>query len=308
MRIFAASDLHFEFHNDIEWLPPLPADNQFDVLVLAGDIGTSAYLGAALRRLRYKYPDKPIILVVGNHEHYGKNINRDVMARIDVPNVHFLENGRVDLQGYHFLGTTLWTGFDCLGEKNTKKAMKMAWKHIADFISIRTAELSETNGVHRFITAEQMAALYHRARAWLIEELQTVDPAKTIVVTHFPPAREYRHGQIAEDLISAYFQANCRDVIEQYQPALWIYGHNHFSDDRICGKTRVVSNQYGYPNESTGYRGDWVITVGEAGLKPDSELKIPSLQDMLAACNPNAPMSPESEAWINGAPVGEEKI
>ncbi|HQQ73716.1 MAG TPA: metallophosphoesterase [Pseudomonadales bacterium] len=298
MRIFAASDLHFEFHNAIDWLPPLPEADAFDVMVLAGDVGTSAYLGAALRRLRYKFPDKPIILVVGNHEHFGKNINRDVMSRIDVPDVHFLENGRVDLQGYHFLGTTLWTGFDCLGEKNTKKAMEMAWKHIADFISIRTAELSETNGVHRYITAEEMADLYQKARAWLIAELQTVDPEKTIVVTHFPPSREYRHGQIPEDLIGAYFQANCMDIIKQYQPALWIYGHNHFSNTHTCGKTKIVSNQYGYPSESTGYRGDLIINVSG----------IPSLGQMLADSDPTAPRSPESEAWINGSPAGKEKL
>jgi predicted phosphohydrolase len=296
MRIFAASDLHFEFHNDIDWLPPQPADDQFDVLVLAGDIGTSAYLGTALRRLRKRFPDKPIIFVAGNHEHYGKNINRDVMDGIKVPDVYFLENGRVDLMGHHFLGSNLWTGFDCLGEKLRADAMKLAWKHVADFIAIRTAELSESNGVPQFITAEYMAALYEKSRAWLIAELQTVDPTKTIVVTHFPPGREFRHKQIPESLMSAYFQANCRDVIEQFQPALWIYGHNHFSDDRMCGKTRVISNQYGYPSESTGYRGDLIIDVSNT----------PSLAEMLAACDPTAPMSVESDAWINGAPVGRE--
>jgi Icc-related predicted phosphoesterase len=261
MKIFAASDLHFEFHNNIEWLPPLPSADTFDVLVLAGDIGSGAFIGSALRRLRGQFPDKPIIFVAGNHEHYNKNIHRDLMARVDVPDVHYLENGRVDINGYHFLGSTLWSGFDVLGEESRVEAMKLARQCVADFIAIRTAELSETNGVPQFITAEQMTALYHQARAWLIAELQIVDSTKTIVVTHFPPAKEYRHKDIAEDLISAYFQANCRDLIEQYQPALWVYGHNHYSDFHTCGKTQVVSNQLGYPRENTGYRGDWIITV-----------------------------------------------
>ncbi len=39
MKIFLISDIHFEFHNNVDWLPPLPDVNQFDVLVLAGDIG-----------------------------------------------------------------------------------------------------------------------------------------------------------------------------------------------------------------------------------------------------------------------------
>jgi Icc-related predicted phosphoesterase len=298
MRVFAASDLHFEFHKDIEWLPPLPEAGAFDVLVLAGDIGAGAYLGSALRRLRYKYPDKPIIYVAGNHEHYNKNINRDIMARVDVPDVYFLENGRVDLMGYHFLGCTLWTGFDALGEDTTKEAMKLSWKHIADFIAIRTAELSESSGVPRFITAEYMAEIYQASRAWLIEELQKVDPEKTIVVTHFPPAREFRHGQIQEDPISGYFQANCLDIIEKYQPALWIYGHNHYSDYHTCGKTKIVSNQYGYPSESTGYRGDLIINLSNT----------PSLAEMLAACDPTTPMSKDLIEWMNDPPVGDELI
>lgn len=298
MRVFAASDLHFEFHNDIEWLPPLPEADAFDVMVLAGDIGAGAYLGSALRRLRYKYPDKPIVFVAGNHEHYNKNINRDIMARVDVPDVYFLENGRVDLMGYHFLGCTLWTGFDALGEDTTKEAMKLSWKHIADFISIRTAELSESGGVPKFITTEYMAELYQTSRAWLIAELQKVELTKTVVITHFPPAREFRHGQIPEDPISAYFQSNCADIIEKFQPRLWIYGHNHFSDDRMCGKTRVISNQYGYPSESTGYRGDLIINVSNT----------PSLAEMLAACDPTAPMSEDMIEWMNDPPVGDELI
>ncbi|HSC76484.1 MAG TPA: metallophosphoesterase [Pseudomonadales bacterium] len=289
MRIFAASDLHFEFHQNIEWLPPLPDADTFDVLILAGDIGAGAYLGSALRRLRYKYPDKPIIFTAGNHEHYGKNINRDIMARIDVPDVYYLENNRVDILGFHFIGSTLWTGFDCLGEEFRAEAMKLASKCVADFIDIRTEELSETNGVPQFITPDQMAALYHQARAWLIGELQTVDPRKTIVVTHFPPSRQYRHKDIAEDLISAYFQSNCEDLIETFQPELWVYGHNHYSDIHTCGRTRIISNQFGYPSESCGYRGDLIIHVPH----------IPSLPEMLAACDSTTPMSEEMISWMN---------
>jgi Icc-related predicted phosphoesterase len=261
MKIFLASDLHFEFHNDVDWLPPVPESDAFDIIVLAGDIGTSSFLGAGLRRFRKKFQDKPIVFVAGNHEHYGKNINRNIMDGIDIPDLYFLENGRVDLMGYHFLGSTLWSNFDCMGESLRSEAMKLAWKHVVDFISIRTAELSESNGVPKFITAEYMAALYQHARTWLITELKTVDPKQTVVVTHFPPSREFRHKQIPESPMSAYFQANCLDVIEQYQPAAWLYGHNHFSDTRLCGKTQVISNQYGYPSESTGYRGDLIITV-----------------------------------------------
>jgi Icc-related predicted phosphoesterase len=38
------------------------------------------------------------------------------------------------------------------------------------------------------------------------------------------------------------------EVIEKHQPALWIYGHTHECDDQMLGKTRIISNQLGYPD------------------------------------------------------------
>ena len=37
-------------------------------------------------------------------------------------------------------------------------------------------------------------------------------------------------------------------MIEDYQPDLWIPGHDHGSHDYKVGRTRVLANQAGYPN------------------------------------------------------------
>jgi len=42
-------------------------------------------------------------------------------------------------------------------------------------------------------------------------------------------------------------------IIKQYQPILWVYGHTHECDDQTVGKTRIISNQLGYPDHSGGY-------------------------------------------------------
>ncbi|HQQ63858.1 MAG TPA: metallophosphoesterase, partial [Pseudomonadales bacterium] len=254
MRIFLASDVHFEFYNDVAWLPPLPAADLFDVLILAGDIGHGPWLSTGLHRLRKRYPGKPIVYVAGNHEFYRGNITQSPLKDVDIADFHYLEKSSVELCGYQFLGTALWTGFDCLGHELIERAMHVAKYSIADFMEIRIAELSETNGRPLRVTPEFMRDLYHQAKAWLDAELAHLDPDKTIVVTHFPPARECRHGRIAEDDITAYFQANCMDLIQKHQPCLWLYGHNHWSNEHKYGKTRAISNQYGYPSEHTGYR------------------------------------------------------
>jgi hypothetical protein len=46
------------------------------------------------------------------------------------------------------------------------------------------------------------------------------------------------------------------DVIEKYQPALWVYGHTHECDRQTIGKTTIISNQRGYPN-SPYVKGDF---------------------------------------------------
>ena len=120
MRIFLASDIHFEFHNNIDWLPPLPTADMFDVLVLAGDIGHGSWLAEGLRRLRKHFPSKPIVYVAGNHEFYRRNITRSPLNTIDIDDFYFLEKNSVTLFGYQFVGTTLWTGFDALRADSRK--------------------------------------------------------------------------------------------------------------------------------------------------------------------------------------------
>ncbi len=265
MKIFLITDVHFEFHNKVDWLPPLPAGDQFDVLVLAGDIGHGPWLETGLRRLRHYFPAKPIVYVAGNHEFYRGNITRSPVEGIEIPDFYYLEKGSVELDGYRFLGTALWTGFDCMGSEFIERAMHLSKYSIADFMEIRTAELSETGGVPLRVTPQYMRDLYLQSRAWLDADLANSDPDKTIVITHFPPAREFRHGNINEDIISAYFQANCMDLIHKHQPALWLYGHNHWSDQHQCGKTRIISNQYGYPREGARYRPDLIIELPGSG-------------------------------------------
>ena len=62
--------------------------------------------------------------------------------------------------------------------------------------------------------------------------------------------KQLRNPQFSIGPITAYFCANVDDIIDRYQPALWIYGHNHFSNDLQRGATRLVSNQMGYPREA----------------------------------------------------------
>ncbi len=258
MKIALASDLHFEFHRK-NWLPEIASN--CDVIVLAGDIAVGENVPKVVRNIAHHHPQSYIVLIAGNHEFYKRNLGKQIEFLRETfvadEQIHFLENDRVAINGFDFLGCTLWTGFDLYGADQVLKAMNEAAFAIADFTLIKTGA-----DYKRFLPLDA-ALRFNESRLWLKTELQNVVPDKTIVVSHFPPCANAQNKFFDKTLLTAYFQANCDELINQYQPALWCYGHNHFSDDFLLGRTRVVSNQLGYPKERfpSGYQPNKLIEL-----------------------------------------------
>jgi predicted phosphodiesterase len=246
MKLGIASDIHMEIQRRI--VAPYSLDLTspgVDVLILAGDIDCGSKLIDSIRELSLDLPDTDIIVVAGNHEYYHghyDNLLREFRTNFAWDDrIHFLEKEAVEIGGYRFLGCTLWSGFDCLGERRGVLAERMVQNNINDFCVIR-----RDTGV---FVPRDIKGLYQESRAWLQDELAKGNPEKTVVISHFPPSRLLRHPAFPEDDMTTYFNANCDDLMQQFQPALWVYGHNHHSDDQVIHGVRCVSHQCGYPNE-----------------------------------------------------------
>jgi Icc-related predicted phosphoesterase len=69
------------------------------------------------------------------------------------------------------------------------------------------------------------------------------------VETHHAPSINSISSKYNESRLSAGFASNLDDFINERDIDLWLHGHTHNSCDYMIGKTRVVSNQRGYPNE-----------------------------------------------------------
>jgi Icc-related predicted phosphoesterase len=103
---------------------------------------------------------------------------------------------------------------------------------------------------------------------FLAQNLANCDPNSTVVVTHFAPGLETQNRNCEVKPVSSYFQANVATLINCYQPALWIYGHNDDSNDRMVGRTRVVSNQFGYhdwPRSANRFDPNKIIRMAVVG-------------------------------------------
>ncbi|MAY36585.1 MAG: hypothetical protein CMN84_10840 [Spongiibacteraceae bacterium] len=258
MKIFLASDLHLEFDGSGE--PDIPPEA--DVIVLAGDIAVGRRAAEYALSLAESHLQKKVILIAGNHEAY----HRDYWATIYTTremfkrqrNAHFLEQESLVIDGVLFCGCTLWSGFDAYPDYSPESAMGAAERGIADYrlISLDRATL----------TPQDTRGFYEASREWLKGELERSDVVRKVVITHFPPDPEVRNDNIPVDELSAYFQANCRDLMRDYEPDLWLFGHNHYNHDTMIEKTRVVSNQRGYPGEMTTFQPDQLIHL-DAGSR-----------------------------------------
>lgn len=244
MKLAVFSDVH----RDANWgagpdYAPVVADD-VDVIVVAGDV--TAPCSASMKWAHRHYPGRRVVMVAGNHEHYGQCYEGSMQSARDVahlyPDVHFLEDGEVVLDGVRFLGANMWTDFALYGD--TDDAMRAARQQMNDYFVISTRV---GGGLQRF-APEQTLALHQESRAWLETALATPFDGPTVVVTHTGPHPLSVAKQFRGDRLTPAFVSDMSEVIERYQPELWVHGHTHASFDyTVPGtRTRVVCNPRGY--------------------------------------------------------------
>lgn len=257
------SDLHLEFQGQ----NPIDTSNpeQADVLVLAGDITVaedlkrwpradvyenvdSSRLSAATRYREFldamakNY--KHVIYVAGNHEFYHGKFREtlDILAKECIENygnVHFLENGYVDIDDVRFVGGTMWTNCN-----NHDPVTMMTLQYgMNDYHTITNDErgFTKLRPVH---TMERHAAT--------VEYIRNHLAPKTVVVTHHAPSFQSVHASYAGDgALNGGYASNLEEFIwDNPDIVYWCHGHMHHEFDYPVGEhARVVCNPRGYPGQ-----------------------------------------------------------
>jgi len=233
MRLQVLSDLHLEFGDYT------PKKTDADVVILAGDIHQGHQ---GIQWAKRRFPKKPIIYLMGNHEFYGCDMRpllEGCQAETRGSNICLLENQSVHIGGITFLGCTLWTDFKLWPKP--AEAMEAARDYLTDFKVIRTSS-------GRLRPADTVQ--FHQASvAWLKSQLNQNSPEKTVIITHHAPSSRSIPPQNAGDIISAAFASDLEPLILASRVSLWIHGHTHHNVDYKIGATRIYSNQRGYPDE-----------------------------------------------------------
>jgi len=247
MKLHILSDIHNEFET---FTAPV---TDADVVVLAGDI----HIGKrGLDWALQQFPEKPIIYVLGNHEYYGEAIPkltgklRELAAGT---NLHILEQEALTLDGVTFLGSTLWTDFALFGDPRV--AGYEATQRMTDYRKIRISP--QYSGLRSIDTA----VMHQRSRLWVQSQLENLTN-DIVVITHHAPSKRSLPKSRKDDLMSAAYASHLDEVVENSNAKLWVHGHLHNSSDYKIGKTRVICNPRGYPDERNNeFIPDLVVSI-----------------------------------------------
>ena len=269
MNIWIWSDLHLE-QQYVEF--PLAAPAQADVILCAGDWTTADKLEDQMRSAIQRY-NLPIIFVAGNHEYQcdlSFEASRHVMASIVEKSlhwnqrVHVLDNEFLLYQDIVFVGSTLWTDFlyqlSDLAELPWR--VKEAESLIRDFTAIK---MNDGENFSPSLMLQQ-----HRIASHFIHETcqRFIDKRKVVISHHIP--HEAASADVYQTSASNYLYASGASAFESLMhssaaPHLWICGHTHQPTDIQIGKTRIISNPYGYrrfkSERENSFRWDYVVTL-----------------------------------------------
>lgn len=237
MKIQYMSDLHLEFDSKRR----VQVHSEADVIVLAGDIHTKAEsLHKFFRKLKLQ-KDIPIIYILGNHEYYGHSFSQDTLRKYyDAcvsSGVNLLEQGIIVINDVRFIGCTMYT------ELNPGCGFVVS-ESLSDFKVVKGMSIKSWNDK------------FNQSKAFLQETLSMEHDGPTVVVTHFVPLfiNDLIQPEFQNSKTNAGFVTDMSELILDYQPDVWIFGHNHYNKGYQLGKTKLVTNQIGYNFENLEYQ------------------------------------------------------
>lgn len=235
MKLHIISDIHLEF-GKLKYTPP-----DCDVVVCVGDVHPGV-LGLIWAAETYgSLLGVPVIFVAGNHEFWGKRRlwhHYDKMrAKAKNLGIHFLQNDEVVIDGVRFLGCTLWTDLNLMGDQPL--ALVRASADLKDYQNIYS-------GINKRLQPFHTLREHKISFDFLTKSLNTPFGGKTVVVTHHAPSEQSCISHFRGNPLNYLYASNLDRFIEIMAPELWCHGHVHQSNDYIIGTTRIICNPRGY--------------------------------------------------------------
>ena len=207
-----------------------------------------------------------VLVIPGNHEYYGASRRRvdskidEICAACPTRNLINLNCRSFDLEGYRFLGCTLWSFVPPENEAAVMRSLN-DYRLIKDDETGQLITTATTNRWH----FEQKGWLAHEI-AGIREEMtkcqSTCDKGVVVLTHHAPSTRGTSAPRFEGSACNCAFSTDLHSLMGP-PVKVWAFGHTHFSSDQMINGTRVVSNQLGYcrMQEPAGFQPNFVLHV-----------------------------------------------
>ena len=241
LRVQYVSDLHLEFPQNRKWFSDHPLEVTGEILLIAGD---TAYLDLPETKRdtysQYQFWDwasdnyRQVIVCLGNHEFYGYydlSTIPDGYCKTIRPNVRAYYNAVVNIGEADVIVSTLWS-------KIEPQNVFLTERNVSDFYRIMYQG-------HR-LTSDDFNREHERCLQFVKRSVEESGAKKKIVLTHHVPTNLCTAEEFKESTINNSFTVELGNFIAKTDIDFWIYGHSHRNLEAQIGKTRIMSNQFGY--------------------------------------------------------------
>lgn len=263
MKFFIISDIHTDVWRPKQeyWSTHFSFLKDVDVMVIAGDNGSFCNSLIALTQVLLAHPHLEVVYAMGNHDYYGTQLMYalDTMswASHQIDRLHVLTSydPAWEYKGVVFIGGTLWTDYN----KEDVHAMNAVQRALNDYRAIL-----KSNG--KPVTPNNILQEHYITKKQIFKMLDKNVGKPCVVVTHHQP---FIQGAVT-DLVQYGYCVDLEDKLNEClnPPKYWVHGHTHRSTwthrKYKNGGVTFVSNQFGYPSESsqiTGYRNDCILEI-----------------------------------------------
>ena len=255
MRISCQSDHHLDdgvAEHGESYLDTLVVPD-VDVLIVPGDLASDHNL-VREALIRFSRKVENVIYVPGNHEHDHKDIyeSRDSLKSIcKIKGVSILDDGFIDINGFRFIGSTLWS--DCGDDSKKLLIAERIFKYWPIKYQGRNFSPKDASVMHNYML-DYIGYQLSEARK---------NDLCPIVISHHAPSKKSVHDRFLISDLNEAFYTDLSDFIYLNEPRYWFHGHMHHSISYKVGETNVICNPMGSVKGLNGqFDPNLVIEIG----------------------------------------------
>jgi len=240
MRVFAVSDIHVDYEENLLWILNLSNEEyRDDILILAGDVTDKmALLKQVFDALVEKF--KTVLFVPGNHELWVQDTDFDCSldkfsAISELCNSCGVHTDVYELPKISFVPLHSWYDFS-FGEPD--RHLRRAWR---DFRACSWPE--------HLAQSQDITAHFHGLNSSNLD----IRNETVISFSHFLPRIDVMPQEIPEKRRNVYpvLGSDALDLqIRQLNPTIHVYGHSHVNQAIDLDDIHYVNNAFAYPSET----------------------------------------------------------